>query len=138
MRAMRNLTRAFADSEPLEKTRPLSVEVTALGPQKKIFDGDATHPPLWHRDVLAVLPFQTRPQKFVVAAYVMSYDVTQPFAEETYRLKIHGLAGAKASVSCYDPHDDTTTTLQPTARGDDFIEVEAPVVDHPRLLILAE
>jgi len=138
MRAVRNLTRAFDDSVPLERTRPLSVEVTSLGPQRKIFDGDRQHPPLWHRDVLAVLPFQTRPGKFVVATYVMTYDVTRPMAEERYRLKITGLHGAKLKVALVDPHEDKTTALEPAARGDDFVELTVPVVDHPRLLVLEE
>ena len=58
MRAIRNLARAFAGSVPLARTDPLRVEAVSLGPETIVFDGDATHPPLWHRDVLAVLPFQ--------------------------------------------------------------------------------
>ena len=57
---LRNLTRALADSVPLEKLRPLSVEITPLGKDKMVFAGDARHPPLWHRDVVAVLPFQSQ------------------------------------------------------------------------------
>jgi hypothetical protein len=55
MQVLRNLTTAFAGSAPLDKPRQLSVEVTALGGQQKVFEGDGAHPPLWHRDVLAVL-----------------------------------------------------------------------------------
>jgi len=66
-----------------------------VGPQKSIFAGDATHPPLWHRDAVAVLPFQITPGRFALVAYVMTYDATQPLAEERYRLTIGGLHGPR-------------------------------------------
>ena len=138
MIGLRNLTRQLAGSEPLEKTRPLGIEVTALGEQKKIFEGDATHPPLWHRDVAAVLPLQIKPGKFAIAAYVMTYDVTKPIVPEDYRLSIQGLRGAKATVELYDPQENRTIRLPSVVRGVDRVELVVPLVDHPRLLILAE
>ena len=72
MRAIRNLTEAFKGSVPVAQAEPVNVQVTALGSQGKIFDGDATHPPLWEREVLAVLPFQVRPGKHVIAR--LRYD----------------------------------------------------------------
>jgi hypothetical protein len=138
MKAVRNLTRTFADSEPLDRTEPLAVEVTSPGEQRKIFDGDAEHPPLWHRDVLAVLPFQSTRKKFVIATYVMTYDVTEPISEEAYRLTVKGVQGTNAAVTIYDPQQDEHTRPTVLRRGDDFIEVRLLVIDQPRLLIIEE
>lgn len=137
MRAVRNLTRRLANSVPFEKTRPLEVEVTALGPQKKIFEGDGKHPPLWHRDVVAVLPFQVRPDKFALVAYVMTYDVTRPIEPEKYRLSIRGVRG-KAATELYDPHEDRTIPLPNAERGGDRVDLVVPLVDHPRMLMFSE
>ena len=138
MKALRNLTRQFADSVPLEKPRALAFEVSALGVQQKIFDGDDRHPPLWHRDVVALLPFQTRPDKFLLAAYVMTYDATKPIAAEEYRLLIRGVRGIHAALALYDPHEDKVVPLQVVLRAQDLIEVTVPLVDHPRLLTISE
>lgn len=98
MKAIRNLGRAFEGSVPMEKTDPIDVEVTALGPQTKIFEGDATHPPLWDREVLAVLPFQVSAEKHVVVLYVMTRDVTRSFGVRKFRLKFHGVKGERINA----------------------------------------
>ncbi len=126
MRAIRNLTRAFNGSVPLTTTEPIRVEVTALGPQTKVFEGDAEHPPLWHREVLAVLPFQVNPTKLVVAVYVMTRDATRPFAPAMFRLKI-----APGNITGYDPVEDRPVPL--TVNHD---EITLPVTDSPRLLTI--
>ncbi len=135
---LRNLTRALADSVPLEKLRPLSVEITPLGEDKMVFAGDARHPPLWHRDVVAVLPFQIRPDKFAIFVYVMTYDATKPLGMEDYRLAIKGVQGAKTIATLYDPQEDTSRPLPVAARGATSLELAVPLVDHPRLLMLSE
>jgi hypothetical protein len=133
MRAIRNLARAFAGSEPLAQTAPLAIEATALGPQTKIFEGDATHPPLWAREVLAVLPFQVSERKHVVAVYVMTRDATQPIAPARSRLRISGACGDR--VTGYDPLEDRPVPLEVHQR-DAALEITLPVADHPRLLIM--
>jgi hypothetical protein len=137
LKALRNLTRALGDSMPLETTRPLNIEVTALGEQKKVFEGHAKHPPLWHRDVLAVLPFQITPKKFAVVVYVITYDATRPMAEERYRLAIKGVKGG-ASVALYDPLEDKRIAIGAVRGGGDGVEVDVPVRDYPRVLLMEE
>ena len=83
---------------PIAQPRALAIDVVALGPQKSIFPGDATHPPLWDRDVVAVLPFQITPNRFALVAYVMTYDATKAAAEERYRLTVGGLHGPRLTV----------------------------------------
>jgi hypothetical protein len=136
LRVLRNLTGALADSVPLEKLRPLSVDVSPLGEQKMVFAGDARHPPLWHRDVVAVLPFQIRPDKFALVVYVMTYDATRPLGVEEYRLAIRGLSDAKTTATLYDPQEETTRSLPVAALEAGPQEMVVPLTDHPRLLIL--
>ncbi len=138
LRALRNLTRQMAGSVPLQRPRPLAVELTALGQQQKIFDGDQDHAPLWPRDVAAVLPFQLTPDKFAIVMYAMTYDATRPIVPEEYRIILHGIRGAGATVSLYDPREDRTIALRGGLRTADLIEVVVPLVDHPRLLMIAE
>jgi hypothetical protein len=138
MAVLRNLTRALADSVPMEKLRPLSVEITPLGEEKTVFAGDAKHPPLRHRDVVAVLPFQIRPDKFAMVVYVMTYDATRLLGTEDYRLVIKGVQGAKTIATLYDPQEDTSRRLPIAARGTASLELAVPLVDHPRLLMLTE
>lgn len=135
LHAIRNLTREFAESVPLEEIRPIEIEnVVAAGPQTKVFNGEGEHPPLWHREVLAVLPFQVTPQKHVLAVYVMTRDVTEPFAPKWFRLDLRGAAGER--VRYYDPIEDRSVVIE-TERGDEgLVRVTVPVAAHPRLLIL--
>ena len=138
MRALRNLTRALADSVPLAELRPLSVEIAPLGKPEVIFAGDATHPPLLHRDVVAVLPFQVKPDKFALVVYVMTYDATKPIAAEQYRLTVRGLRAAKATATLYDPQEDATGRLSIDAPAASAVELTVPLVDHPRVLLLSD
>ena len=134
MRAIRNLARAFEGSVPLAKTDALSVEAASLGPESQVFDGDATHPPLWHRDVLAVLPFQINPQKHVVAAYVMTRDAVKPFPPETFRLKFAGVKGSR--VAAVDVLSGTPIALQAKSAGEGNVEITMPLTDKPALITI--
>lgn len=136
MRAVRNLARAFDGATPLESTQSLNVEVTELGPPRKIFEGDANHPPLWQRDAFAVLPFQVNERKFVIAVYAMTYDATKPFPEQRYRLTLGGFATAPESIGFYDPVRDTPINVQILGRSSGDLELELPVTDTPRLLTI--
>ena len=136
MRAIRNLARAFDGSVPMAKTDPLSVEVVSLGPQSKVFEGDALHPPLWHREVLAVLPFQVSPQKHVVAVYVMTRDAVKPFPPETFRLKFSGVKGSRAEAM--DVLTGAPVPLQAKVLGADSLEITLPVTDRPTTIALSK
>jgi hypothetical protein len=134
MKAVHNLTRAFAGSVPLAKTDPLTVEVTSLGPESKVFDGDATHPPLWSREVLAVLPFQVNPRKHVVVVYVMTRDVTKPFPPATFRLKFTGVKGSRVDVR--DAISGLPVTAQSKSLGAGMVEITLPVTDQPSIIAI--
>jgi hypothetical protein len=135
MKAIRNLTRAFDGAKPLSQTRSLKVDVTELGEPKKIFEGDAQHPPLWQREAFALLPFQVDDKKFVIAYYAMTYDATKPWEAQTYRVKIAGLP-SQADVTAYDPVRNESVALKIVESTPTAVTVELPVTDYPRLLNL--
>ena len=54
------------------------------------------------------------------------------------RIMLRGIRGAGATISLYDRYEDRTIAVPGRARKTDLIEVVVPLVDHPRLLIIAE
>ncbi len=138
MRAIRNLTRAFAGAERIENPRQLTVEVTALGAPREVFAGDGDHRPLWQREVFAALPFQLRRGRFAVACYVMTYDATKPFRPRRHRLTVGNLPGAAGEVSLYDPMTDEAVDVRVVSRGKGEVTVAFDATDTPRLLMLGK
>lgn len=118
--------------EPLQ----LSVEVTALGDQPKVFEGDATHPPLYYRDMTAILPYQAGPGRFVIAFYTMSYDFTQPFPGLDVRIKLKNLPAGPPKVLLFDPIVNQYVLSQGIEFLADGLAVTVTTKDYPLLLIL--
>jgi len=137
MKALRNLTKAFAGSKPLPQTQPLKVAVTALGTPRKICDLGEKHPPLYCRDVFAFLPFQLGPGKYAAAVYVMTYDATVDRKPQRYRLKIVAPGAGPAKFGLYDPVTDKRFRVRAVRGEDGAFELTVPVVDYPRLLMLS-
>ncbi len=136
MRAISNLARAFVGSVPLTRIDPLGVKAVSLGPETKAFDGDATHPPLWHRDLLAVLPFQVNPQRHVVAVYIMTRDALKSFPAETFRLTFDGVKGNH--VEGTDVLSGAPVPIQTRPLGGDKVEVTLAVTDKPIIIALGK
>lgn len=134
--ALRNLVRQFQDAQPLSQARQLDVSVAALGGQPEVFAGDSGHPPLYYREMLAVLPFQVNPQRFVVATYVMSYDITRPPPAMSFRLEVKGVQGRRANVRYYDPIQDRELAYREEARADNSVTVTIEQVEYPRLIVI--
>jgi hypothetical protein len=133
MKAVRNLTRAFAGSVPLREVRPLQVDVEPLGKAGKVFDGKAS---LGHADVFAFLPFQVSAKCHVIAAYVSTYDATRAMPEERYQLCIRGFSAPPRAVRLYDPVMDRSAKIDLVAQSRGGVRVDVAVADYPRLLIL--
>jgi hypothetical protein len=108
----------------------------SFGEQRQVVEGHADHPSLRERDVLAVLPFQVDDGKFLVAVYVMTFDVTQPMPEERYRLTLSGLPDGVTALRSYDPLEDRVVPVRAVSRGEGSVTVEVAVTDCPRLLEL--
>jgi hypothetical protein len=115
-------------------------------------DGSDPHPPLYDRDVLAVLPFQASPGRFVIPVYVMTrdmltlYDPGAPASDisrfdlpdETFRITLGNLPETitPPTVSAYDPLRDESTPARLVSREGDTAVFELATTDYPRLLNL--
>jgi len=75
--------------------------------------------------------------KILIAVYTMSYDATKPFSEERYRLTITGFGGMPRQVHLYDPLRDKVVPVKLLMRARNKLAVEVPVMDYPRLLVVA-
>jgi hypothetical protein len=113
-------------------------------------DGSAAHPSLYDRDVLAVLPFQSSPTRFVIPVYVMTRDLLtlyEPAApasdvhrfdlpDETFQITLGNLpeTAAPPSVSAYDPLRDEATPARLVSRDGGSAVFEFAATDYPRIL----
>jgi hypothetical protein len=134
--ALRRLVGAFAGAQPLVDPRQLGVSVTAEGTQEEVFAGDATHPPLWYRDLFAVLPYQVDAHRFVVPVYVMSYDLAKRLPAMDFDVTLRNLDGRRAAVSYYDPITDQHLPIPVLHRDATSVEVAVSAADYPRLLVV--
>lgn len=113
-------------------------------------DGTVTHSPLYDRDVLAVLPFQSSPTRFVIPFYVMTRDLLtlyEPIApagdihrfdlpNEAFQITLGNLpetAGAP-TVSADDPLRGEATPARLVSRNGASAVFEFAATDYPRLL----
>jgi hypothetical protein len=113
-------------------------------------DGTAAHPDLYDREVLAVLPFQSSPTRYVIPVYVMTSNLLtlyQPGAsrgdihrfdlpQETFRVTLGNLpeTARPPAVSAFDPLSDRATTARLRSRRGDTAVFELVATDYPRLL----
>ena len=100
------------------------------------FDGDGTaaNPPLYNREVLAILPYQRAAGKFTVAYYVMTRDLTRELPPETYTMTLTGLQAAAAKVSGIDPWTGESFPVEVVVRAADQLTVRVEATDIPRLM----
>jgi hypothetical protein len=115
-------------------------------------DGTAAHPSLYDRDVLAVLPFQSSPIRFVIPIYVMTRDMLtlyEPDApssdiyrfdlpNENFKVTLSNLPETTAapSVSAYDPLRDEATPARLLSREGSSAVFEFAATDYPRILTI--
>lgn len=154
MVALQRFMQAFAGPATIATPRSLGLLAVADRTNATQFAGDGTaaHPPLYNRDVVAFLPFQTDANRFVVPTYVMtrnlskvynpaapSSDVTRyDLPPETYRLQIGGIDAARLTVSATDPQTGATVPATVVERSGDRAVVELALTDSPRLLVLQD
>jgi hypothetical protein len=131
LKAIRSMTRVFDGTVPLKETRPLQVEAASVGEPRKIFDGPT---PLRSIDALVVLPWQTKADEHVVGLYVMSWDATAAWPEESFRLTIKGSTAGK--IALFDPVSGRDVPVRVVRRDADRLELEVPLTDTPRFLTL--
>jgi hypothetical protein len=137
---VRRMTDVFkVDLDPgLKQPRPLQVRSVQDRHDHVQFAAAGNQPPLYNREVLAVLPYQVNAKRFVIAYYVMTRDVRQPLPAEEYTLELGGLNAAGARFSVYDPLTGQTVPLKVHAAQQDRLLLSLPATDTPRLLTVQE
>jgi hypothetical protein len=152
MTGLRNMLAQFQGPGPGGAPRPLQLLSIAQEGNHAQFTGDGTpaHPNLYDRDVLAVLPFQSSPTRFVIPVYVMTrdlltlYEPNQPASDihrfdlpdETFRITLGDLpaTGGTPVISAYDPLRDESTPARLVSQTGGTATVEIAATDYPRIL----
>ena len=108
----------------------------------KQFAGDPSdleaHPPLFDRDVLAILPFQVNARRFIIPYYVMTRDIQQDLAEECFTVAIKGLSANGVKVTAYDPVLDQRSKVTVLSSQGNLLKLELLAKDYPVLLEVEE
>ena len=151
---LRNLMAPFQGPGPSGAARQLKLlSITQSGNHAQFGgDGTAAHPPLYDRDVLAVLPFQSSPTRFVIPVYVMTRDLLtlyRPQApssevsrfdlpDENFQITLGNLpeSSAQPTVSAYDPLRNQSTPARLVSREGGTGVFEFAATDYPRLLTI--
>ena len=138
MNAVRRLTAPFRGARRLERVQPLRVLSIGDYEGRAQFEGDGTdaHPPLYDRDVTAVFPFQLDARRFLLAAYVMTRDVTATTRPARYRLTVGGIRSCALRLRGADPLSGKPVPIRKVSCGRSLV-IEAPLTDSPRLIEIA-
>jgi hypothetical protein len=149
---MRNMLGRFEGPGPSGPPRQLKLLAIAQDGNHAQFRGDGTpaHPDLYDREVLAVLPFQSSPTRFVIPFYVMTSNLLtlyEPGAspgeihrfdlpDETFRITLGNLpeTARPPAVSAYDPLRGRATPARLRSRAGAAAVFEVAATDYPRLL----
>lgn len=136
LQALKNVVKQFNHSGSLRTLRTLSVDVSALGRQTNVFEGDDKHPALPTREMFTFLPFQDSATRFVCGVYVMTYDITAPMSPMEFLLTLKGIQGKTARIQYYDPISDAKAPCIVQTKAEKQVTITLPVLDYPRLLII--
>ncbi|MDK1031039.1 MAG: hypothetical protein QGD94_03450 [Planctomycetia bacterium] len=131
LKIVKNITREFKGSTDLAKPRQLQFSVSTSA---KAADPNGN---LTTSDVLAILPYQIDKRRFIVAVYIMTPDITVP-VEDTFTVRITGVAGKKIKTRYYDPLADKELAAKAVSAQAGSVTFRLPVADYPRLLIIEE
>ncbi len=123
----------------LGTTRQLRVySVSGLDTKNQFHgDGTAAHPDLHDSDVLAILPFQSAPHRFVIPYYVMTRNLIPALTPEPVTITLSGLNPATIRVQCYDPLKDTYYASSTRAQGQ-TVAISVNAADYPYLLLVTD
>jgi hypothetical protein len=154
MSGFRNMLAQFQGPGPGPDLRQLTLLSIAQDGDHAQFTGDGTtaHPSLYDREVLAVLPFQSSPTRFVIPVYVMTRDLLtlyEPEAptsdihrfdlpNETFRITLGNLpeTATPPTIAAYDPLRNETTPAKLIAQAGHTATIEIAATDYPRILTI--
>jgi hypothetical protein len=154
MNGFRNMLTQFQGPGPGTDLRQLSLLSIAQNGNHAQFTGDDTtaHPNLYDREVLAVLPFQSSPTRYVIPIYVMTrdlltlYEPNQPTTDihrfdlpnETFRITLGNLPETTTppTITAYDPLRNETTPAKLITQTNHTATIEIAATDYPRTLTI--
>jgi hypothetical protein len=154
MNGFRNMLTQFQGPGPGPNLRQLTLlSITQDGNHAQFSgDGTAAHPSLYDREVLAVLPFQSSPTRFLIPVYVMTRDLLtlyEPDAptsdihrfdlpNETFRITLGNLPETTTppTITAYDPLRNETTPAKLVAQTGHTATIEIAATDYPRILTI--
>lgn len=124
----------------LTYTRTISIDSITDTHDHYQFSGDGTpaHPPLYDREVLAILPYQVNASRFVIAYYVMTRDVTITPKPEDFTVTLSGLKGTGAEIDVYDPINDRAVPFSVDHQTTTTIQLTLAATDYPCLITVQE
>jgi len=153
-RVLRRATDLMRTGERISEARPLGVSKIVEYKPRLVFKGDGTpeHPDRFHRDDLAILPYQLSDRKYAVAFYVVTRNMTlewDPSKEildpkrydmpnQEFDVTLTNIRGEGATVVAYDPMTDEKSPVQVVASTDTSATVKVQVTDYPRFLLIEE
>ena len=148
------VNRLMHQGEDIPVTRPLGIGEIVEHEPRLVFKGDGTaaHPDRFNRDDFACLPFQFSSNRFVLAYYVVTQNMAKPLRPEldllnparydmppqTFDITVTNVVGNNATVSVWDPFNDTTVPVSVVASAPTSLTVRLQTVDYPRFLIIHE
>ncbi len=154
MSALHTMLTQFQGPGPGAAARQLTLSSIVQEGNHAQFAGDGTtaHPSLYDRDVLAVLPFQSSPTRFVIPVYVMTQDLLtlyQPGASpsdihrfdlpaENFKVTLGNLplSASPPVVAAYDPLLGAATPARLLSRDGSSATFEFAATDYPRILTI--
>ncbi len=149
MDALRRLLARFRGPGPVGPARQLELRSIAQEGDHAQFigDGSAAHPDLYDRDLLAVFPFQSAPNRFVIPVYVMTPNLTTVYSDsahrfdlpdQNFRITLGNLPAAAQppTVAAYDPIRDSETPARLVSTQGDRAVFEVAATNYPRLLMI--
>jgi len=144
-RTLQNFTSQFAGATTLSSPRSLGVTVSDITPNDNtaaydVFSADPTtgEPALSYRDMFQFLPFQVTDHKFVIADYVMSWDLVSPPPPMDFQVDVTNVDGTNASASYYDPLTNQSEPITVISRSSTDIVLDIEAVDYPRAITIDE
>ena len=140
LRVTANLVRVMSEGldADLSETQPVFVESITDDHDAFVFQGDGTpaHPTLYHRDVLAIVPYQVNANRFAVAYYVQTRDVRHELAPEAFTIILRGPFGPGTVVSAYDPIEESAAPVKATGGHGGTLVLTVEATDYPRVLLI--
>jgi hypothetical protein len=101
-------------------------------------DGTPAHPNLYDREVLAILPFQSNQNRFVIPYYVMTRNLFPVMTPERFNITLGGLHAASVNVRCYDPIADAYYPSSANSNADGTVTISVNATDYPYLLVVTD